>query len=114
MRGETNSANGWGGYFVGRGYFSDDLGIGTSPAVRLHVNGGVDAEPGSGGYIVAGYAFAHPTQIAGMAFIDVPTPFRDPPPPIVEETKWNHPSNVEQRDYLQVEKDALGSTKRGW
>ena len=27
-----------------------------------------------GGYIVAGYAFAQPTQIAGMAFIDVPTP----------------------------------------
>ena len=59
-----------------------------------------------GGYIVAGYAVAHPAQIAGMAFIDVPAPFRDPPPPIVEETKWNHPSNVEQRDYLQVEKDA--------
>ena len=64
-----------------------------------------------GGYIVAGYAFAHPTQIAGMAFIDVPTPFRDPPPPIVEETKWNHPSNIERRDYLQVEKDAWAARK---
>jgi pimeloyl-ACP methyl ester carboxylesterase len=64
-----------------------------------------------GGYIVAGYAFAHPTQIAGMAFIEVPTPFRDPPTPIVEETKWNHPSNVEQRDYLQVEKDAWAARK---
>ena len=64
-----------------------------------------------GGYIVAGYAFAHPEQIAGMAFIEVPTPFRDPPPPIVEETKWNHPSNVEQRDYLQVEKDAWAARK---
>ena len=53
-----------------------------------------------GGYIVAGYAFAHPTQIAGMAFIDVGAPFRDPPPPIVEETRWNHASNVERRDYL--------------
>ena len=64
-----------------------------------------------GGYIVAGYAFAHPTQIAGMAFIEVPAPFRDPPPPIVEETKWNHPSNVERRDYLQVEKDAWAARK---
>ena len=64
-----------------------------------------------GGYIVAGYAFAHPTQIAGMAFIEVPTPFRDPPPPIVEETKWNHPTNVERRDYLQVEKDAWAARK---
>jgi pimeloyl-ACP methyl ester carboxylesterase len=64
-----------------------------------------------GGYIVAGYAFAHPTQIAGMAFIDVPAPFRDPPPPIVEETKWNHPSNIERRDYLQVEKDAWAARK---
>lgn len=65
-----------------------------------------------GGYIVAGYAFAHPTQIAGMAFIDVSAPFRDPPQPIVEETKWNHPSNIEQRDYLQVEKDAWAARKQ--
>ncbi len=64
-----------------------------------------------GGYIVAGYAFDNPSQIAGMAFIEVPAPFRDPPPPIVEETKWNHPSNVERRDYLQVEKDAWAARK---
>ena len=64
-----------------------------------------------GGYIVAGYAVAHPTQIAGMAFIEVPTPFRDPPPPVVEETKWNYPSNIERRDYLQVEKDAWAARK---
>ena len=41
-----------------------------------------------------------------MAFIEVPTPFREPPAPVVEETKWDYPSNVEKRDYLQVEKDA--------
>jgi pimeloyl-ACP methyl ester carboxylesterase len=64
-----------------------------------------------GGYIVAGYAVAHPTQIAGIAFIEVPTPFIDPPAPIVEETKWNHPSNVERRDYLQVEQDAWAARK---
>lgn len=59
-----------------------------------------------GGYITAGYAYRHADDIAGMVFIDTGAPFRNPPPPIVEETTWNDPSNVEQRDYLQVEKDA--------
>lgn len=59
-----------------------------------------------GGYITAGYASAHPDQVAGMVFIDVAAPFRNPPPEIVEETDPSHPANVEQRDYLQVEKDA--------
>lgn len=59
-----------------------------------------------GGYITAGYAVAHPDQIAGLALIEVPAPFRNPPPEIVELTAWDHPTNVEQRDYLQVEKDA--------
>jgi len=58
-----------------------------------------------GGYITAGYAYRHPDDVAGMAFIDTGAPFRDPPPPIVKETTWNDPSNVELRDYLQVEKD---------
>ena len=31
---------------------------------------------------------------------------------IVEETDPNHPSNVERRDYLQVEKDAWAARKR--
>ena len=30
----------------------------------------------------------------------------------MEETKWNHPSNIEQRDYLQVEKDAWAARKQ--
>ena len=65
-----------------------------------------------GGYIVTGYAVAHASQTAGIAFIEVPSPFRDPPPPILEETAWNHPSNVERRDYLQVEKDAWAARKQ--
>ncbi len=59
-----------------------------------------------GGLITAGYAYRHPDDVAGLVFIDTGSPFRNPPPPIVEETTWNHPSNIEQRDYLQVEKDA--------
>jgi pimeloyl-ACP methyl ester carboxylesterase len=58
-----------------------------------------------GGYITAGYAYRHAGDIAGMVFIDTGAPFRNPPPPIVQETTWNDPSNVERRDYLQVEKD---------
>jgi hypothetical protein len=43
--GESTFANGYGGWFEGRGYFSDRVGIGTSnPAAKLHISGaaGVD------------------------------------------------------------------------
>jgi pimeloyl-ACP methyl ester carboxylesterase len=59
-----------------------------------------------GGYITAGFAYAHPDQIAGMVFVEVPAPFADPPPDIVALTAWDHPQNIERRDYLQVERDA--------
>jgi hypothetical protein len=59
-----------------------------------------------GGYITAGYAVEHPDEVAGMVFVDTAAPFEDPPRPIVEETDPDHPSNVEKRDFLQVERDA--------
>ena len=65
-----------------------------------------------GGYISAGYAYGHPDEVAGMVFVEVPGPFRNPPRVIVEETDPNHPSNIERRDYLQVEKDARAARKR--
>lgn len=65
-----------------------------------------------GGYITAGYAAANPRQVAGMAFIETPGPFRDPPPEIVRETDPDNPENVERRDYLQVERDAWAARKR--
>ncbi len=49
-----------------------------------------------GGYITAGYAFAHPEQVAGMVFVDTGAPFRNPPREIVEETDPNNPENVER------------------
>jgi hypothetical protein len=65
-----------------------------------------------GGYITAGYAYAHPRQVAGMVFVDVAAPFRNPPREIVEDTDPDNPANVEKRDFLQVEKDAWNDRKR--
>jgi len=64
-----------------------------------------------GGYISAGYAVEHPDEVAGMVFVEVPAPFQNPPAPIVKETQPSHPSNLERRDYLQVEKDAWAARK---
>jgi pimeloyl-ACP methyl ester carboxylesterase len=65
-----------------------------------------------GGYITAGYAYAHPRQTAGIVFVEVPAPFRNPPREIVEATDPDNPANVEKRDYLQVEKDAWNARTR--
>ena len=65
-----------------------------------------------GGYITAGYAYAHPREVAGMVFVEVPAPFRNPPRDVVEATDPENPTNVEKRDYLQVEKDAWNARGR--
>ena len=65
-----------------------------------------------GGYITAGYAFAHARQVAGMVFVDVGSPFRNPPASLVRDTRWNSPVNIEKRDYLQVEKDGWAERER--
>ncbi len=64
-----------------------------------------------GGYISAGYAVKHPDQVAGMVFVEVPPPFENPPKEIVEYTDPSNPENFEQRDYLQMEKDAWAAKK---
>ena len=64
-----------------------------------------------GGYITAGYAFEHADRVAGMVFVEVPAPFRSPPPEIVEITRWDAPENIESRDFLQVEKDAWAARR---
>lgn len=65
-----------------------------------------------GGFITAGYAVEHPDEIAGMVFVDTGAPFENPPRAIVEETDPDHASNIEKRDYLQVEKDAWSARRR--
>jgi pimeloyl-ACP methyl ester carboxylesterase len=65
-----------------------------------------------GGYITAGYAYEHPRDVAGLVFVDTGAPFPNPPREIVEETDPDNPENVEQRDYLQVEKDAWNARQR--
>ncbi|MFZ1798849.1 MAG: hypothetical protein WAU24_03210 [Chitinophagaceae bacterium] len=51
----SGSGTNFAGYFSGRGYFSGNLGLGTAtPDVKLHIIGGTDASPASGGYLVTG------------------------------------------------------------
>ena len=59
-----------------------------------------------GGFLTAGYAVAHPEEVAGMVFVEVPAPFVNAPKEIVRATDPDSPENIEQRDYLQIEKDA--------
>jgi hypothetical protein len=45
-------------------------------------------------------------------FVDVAAPCRNPPRELVEDTDPDNPANVEQRDFLQVEKDAWDARRR--
>lgn len=65
-----------------------------------------------GGFITAGYAAAHPREIAGLVFVDTGAPLQDPPREIVEATAPDHPENVEKRDFLEVERDAWSARRR--
>lgn len=53
--GAVTAGSGWAGYFDGKGYFSGNLGLGsTSAATKLHIEGGTDAGLASGGFITNG------------------------------------------------------------
>ena len=64
-----------------------------------------------GGYLSVGYAVKHPDQVAGIVLVEIGPPFKHPPHEIVEGTDPSNPENVEQRDYLQIEKDAWVAKK---
>jgi len=65
-----------------------------------------------GGFLTAGYAVEHRSDIAGMVFIDTGQPLENPPAEIEEFTAWDHPENIEQRDYLQIENAAWDARRR--
>jgi pimeloyl-ACP methyl ester carboxylesterase len=65
-----------------------------------------------GGFLTAGYAVEHRSDVAGMVFIDTGRPLDNPPAEIEEFTAWDHPENIEQRDYLQIEKAAWDARRR--
>ena len=47
-----------------------------------------------------------------MVFVEVPGPFWNPPRWLVEVATWDHPENVENRDYLRVEKEAWAARRQ--
>ena len=63
------------------------------------------------GYITAGYACCPSAPGRGHGLHRHRAPWH-PPPEIVEETDPKNPTNIEKRDYLQVEKDAWTARKR--
>ncbi len=46
-----------------------------------------------------------------MVFVEVPGPFRNPPQWLVEITRWDNPENIENRNYLEVEKEAWAARR---
>jgi hypothetical protein len=61
-----------------------------------------------GGYLIAGFALAHPDQVAGLVFADTMGAINPKlaPPELLLELKCDHPSNQERRDYVTLEHEA--------
>ena len=92
--GITDSPNGYGGYFVGRGYFRDNVGIGRSnPTRKLHVSGGdIFADGGDlvagngGGLVVSGGGMVNVMNIMGNSVIRLDPTSRTTTTPILRIT----------------------------
>jgi pimeloyl-ACP methyl ester carboxylesterase len=61
-----------------------------------------------GGYLVAGYAQAHPADIQGLVFVDTfpAIDLSKYPPELAFEIGCDNPANIEHRDYAAVEHGA--------
>ena len=67
-----------------------------------------------GGFLMAGFAYAHPQDVKGMAFIETPRAIipEDAPPELLEELKCDSPMNEERRDYVAVENEVWTNRER--
>ena len=61
-----------------------------------------------GGFLMAGFAYAHPNEVKGMVFVETPHAIipKEAPPGLLAELKCDSPTNQERRDYVTVENEA--------
>jgi pimeloyl-ACP methyl ester carboxylesterase len=81
----------------------------------LHMDGPyVLVGTSGGGYLMAGYAYAHPKSVAGMVLVETPHAIvrSEAPPELLAELKCNSPQNQERRDYVGVENEAWSHRHR--
>jgi len=67
-----------------------------------------------GGYLMAGFAYAHPKTVAGIVLVETPHAIvrSEAPPELLAELKCNSPRNQERRDYVGVENEAWSHRHR--
>jgi pimeloyl-ACP methyl ester carboxylesterase len=67
-----------------------------------------------GGFLMAGFAYAHPAQVRGMVFAETPhaiVPAQEPAS-LLNEIRCDNSTNEEHRDYVKVENDAWSHRHR--
>jgi pimeloyl-ACP methyl ester carboxylesterase len=67
-----------------------------------------------GGFLMAGFAYKHPADVAGIVFAETPHAIiaAESPPDLLAQLKCDAPGNVEQRDYVSVENEAWSQRHR--
>ena len=67
-----------------------------------------------GGFLMAGFAYAHSQDVKGMVFVETPRAIipEEAQPELLNELKCDSPMNEERRDYVKVENEAWTNRKR--
>jgi pimeloyl-ACP methyl ester carboxylesterase len=67
-----------------------------------------------GGYLAAGFAYAHPALVRGMVLIETPRAIvpSKTPKELLAQIRCDAPTNVERRDYVRVENEAWSHRHR--